>query len=104
MNTKNKLNKPYKEVFKKDLSLADILRSTRLCNEETQTIFSKKLGISVKHLSDIENGRKAISPERAALFARKLGHLEEFFVLTAINDYLRNKKINITVSSDRKAG
>jgi transcriptional regulator with XRE-family HTH domain len=39
-----------------------------------QPELAKKLGISKSHLNDIEKGRKAVSPERAARFAKILGY------------------------------
>ena len=37
---------------------------------------SRLLGISKQHLSHIENGRKVVSPERAASWAARLGYAE----------------------------
>ena len=54
-------------------TLGRLLLVHREGEEWTQAVMAKKLGISVTHLSDIENGRRLVSPERAARFAVKLG-------------------------------
>ena len=56
------------------ITLGRFLESVRLGEEMTQPEFAKKLGISKSHLNDIEKGRKAVSPDRAARFAEVLGY------------------------------
>ncbi|HCU24349.1 MAG TPA: XRE family transcriptional regulator [Deltaproteobacteria bacterium] len=73
------------------LTMGRILSSTRKCEEMKQAEFAKILGITVPHLSDIENGRKAVSPERAARFARALGLSEKQFVRVALQDELNRQ-------------
>ena len=53
-------------------------------HEAAQAAFAKKLGITVSHLSDIENGRKGVSPERAVKFARILGLSEKQLKIPAV--------------------
>ncbi len=57
------------------LTLGGLLESIRLGEEISQAAFAEKLGISVSHLCDIEKGRKVVSPERAARFAKILAYL-----------------------------
>jgi transcriptional regulator with XRE-family HTH domain len=45
---------------------------------------ARKLGVSKSHLCDVEKGRKTVSPERAAKWARTLGYPESIFVRLAI--------------------
>jgi transcriptional regulator with XRE-family HTH domain len=52
----------------------------------TQEEFAETLGISKQHLSHIENGRKVVSPERAARWASLLGYAESQFVRLALQD------------------
>ncbi len=52
----------------------------------TQPQFAKKLGISKSHLNDIEKGRKALSPDRAARFAKILGYSQARLVKLALQD------------------
>lgn len=53
--------------------------------------FSKQLGISVSHLSDIENGRKLVSAELAAHYAKKLGYSEKQFIRLSLQDSLNRQ-------------
>ncbi len=66
------------------LSLADLLGSIRKGEGLTQEEFAHKLGLSRSHLCDIEQGRKNLSPERAARYARILGYSEAQFVRLAL--------------------
>ena len=60
----------------------------RVGEELTQLAFAEKLGLSRSHLNDIEKGRKAVSPERAARFAEVLGYSEARLVQPALQDLL----------------
>ena len=79
------------------LTFANMIESTRLSEELTMAQFSKKLGISVSHLNDIEKGRKAVSPERAAKFARTLGYSEKQYVRLALQDLVSQSGLKFTV-------
>ncbi|MCM0606943.1 MAG: helix-turn-helix transcriptional regulator [Xanthomonadaceae bacterium] len=68
------------EVAGRALTLGGLLESLRMGEEHTLAEFAKKLKISVSHLCDIEKGRKVVSPERAAKFAKVLGRSPEQFV------------------------
>ncbi len=68
------------------VTLALYIRSLREAEGLTQQQFAEKLGISVQHLSNVENGRKQVSVERADAWARMLGFPEEMFVLLALQD------------------
>jgi transcriptional regulator with XRE-family HTH domain len=72
------------------LTIASLLASERQCREISQLLFASRLGISAANLCDIEKGRKLVSPERAALFAKKLGRVEELWVEVATQDLLRS--------------
>lgn len=61
------------------LSIGGLLESIRVGEEMSQSAFAKKLGVSPSHLCDIEKGRKVVSPERAARFAKTLGRSREQF-------------------------
>jgi transcriptional regulator with XRE-family HTH domain len=66
------------------VTLGKLIEAIRLGEEKTQPEFSKILGISKSHLNDIEKGRKVVSPDRAARFARALGYSEERFVTLSL--------------------
>lgn len=62
------------------------VKSIREGDELTQRQFAAKLGISVQHLSNVENGRKHVSIERAEAWARALGYPEAMFVQLSLQD------------------
>ncbi len=66
------------------VTLGKLIEAIRLGEEKTQPEFAKILGISKSHLNDIEKGRKVVSPDRAARFARALGYSEERFVTLSL--------------------
>jgi transcriptional regulator with XRE-family HTH domain len=49
---------------------------------------AKRLGVCKSHLCDVEKGRKTVSPERAAKWARTLGYPESVLVRLAIQGEL----------------
>jgi len=79
-------------------TLGNTLNAIRLSDELTQREFSAKLEISTQHLSDIENERRWVSPEKAQKFAKKLGYLAEDFVQLALQDSLNRVGIDMEVS------
>lgn len=82
------------------ITLARLLRSIREGESMTQTEFAESLGISKQHLSHIENGRKVVSPERAARWALVLGYSEAQFVRLALQDELHRAGLRYTVTVD----
>lgn len=66
------------------MTLGGLLAAIRKCDEIPQAALAKRLSISKSHLCDIEKGRKAVSLERAARFAKELGYSEEQFVRLAL--------------------
>ncbi|HTN81629.1 MAG TPA: helix-turn-helix transcriptional regulator [Acidimicrobiales bacterium] len=56
------------------LTLGEAIESVRKSEDLSQDACAKKLGVSKSHLCDVEKGRKIVSPERAAKWARVLGH------------------------------
>ena len=70
------------------LTLGRAIESIRKGQELSQDECAKKLGVSKSHLCDVEKGRKTVSPERAAKWARALGYPESVLVRLAIQDEL----------------
>ena len=66
------------------LTLGRAIESIRKGQELSQDECAKKLGVSKSHLCDVEKGRKTVSPERAAKWARALGYPESVLVRLAI--------------------
>ena len=87
MSTKKKSDAmQFLESLVGELTFGGLIEAMRQAEEMSQVDFAKKLGISKQHLCDIEKGRKFVSPERAAKFAKILGHSEKSFVALALQD------------------
>lgn len=87
------------EITGGPLTIAEILKSLRESDEISQKDFAKTLGISKQNLCDIEKGRKAVSPSRAALFAQKLGYPPTSFIRIALQEELNRAGLKIKISS-----
>jgi antitoxin HigA-1 len=66
------------------LTFGTAIESIRKGQELSQSACAKRLGISKSHLCDVEKGRKVVSPERAANWAKVLGYPESVLVKLAI--------------------
>ena len=81
-----------------ELTFGGLIEAMRQADEMSQVEFAKKLGISKQHLCDIEKRRKFVSPERAAKFAKILGHSEKSFVALALQDIVNQGGLKLKVS------
>lgn len=89
---------PYLEsLMDGPLTLGSALASLRESEQQSLAGFSKVLGISRAHLCDIEQGRRAVSPERAARFAGALKQSAPQFVRLALQDQIRSAGLKLTV-------
>ena len=88
----------YLEGLVGELTFGGLIEAMRQAEETSQVKFAKKLGISKQHLCDIEKGRKFVSPERAAKFARILGHSERSFVALALQDIVNQGGLKLKVN------
>lgn len=79
------------------ITLGKMLESIRLGEDMTQPELAKILKISKSHLNDIEKGRKAVSPERAARFAVILGYSKERFVALSLQDLVNHAGLKLKV-------
>ena len=70
------------------LTLGRAIESVRKSEGLSQDACAEKLGVSKSHLCDVEKGRKTVSPERAAKWARILGYPESVLVRLAIQGEL----------------
>lgn len=82
------------------LTIAELLYALRKSDDLTQQEFAEKLDISKQHLCDIERGRKAVTPTRAAVFATKLGQPPAFFIQLALDEELKSAGLKIKVKVD----
>ena len=70
------------------MTLGGMLWSMRICDKISQFEFAKTLGVSRSHLCDVEKGRKVVSPERAAAWAKLLGFPATVFGKLALQEQL----------------
>ena len=82
------------------LTIGELLRALRKSEDQTQEDFAKTLEISKQHLCDIEKGRKAVTPARAALFATRLGQPPAYFIQLALQEDLKSVGLKIKVKVD----
>ena len=79
------------------LTLGAALSGIRESDGESLSQFAARLGISRSHLCDIEQGRRSVSPERAARFAKLLGQHQAQFVRLALQDQVRKAGLKLRV-------
>ena len=79
------------------LTLGIALMSIRETLGVTQSEFARKLGVTRGRLCDLEKGRRSVSIETAADFARRLGHPIETMVKLALQDQVRKAHLRLTV-------
>lgn len=80
------------------LTFGGFLRAIRQGEEMTLASFAEQLGISRQNLCDIEQGRRSVSPARAAAWARVLGYSEAQFVRLALQDQISEAGLELRVS------
>jgi transcriptional regulator with XRE-family HTH domain len=101
MTTKS-LIKKLNELVGEEESLGDNLKTIRLCDEMTLKEFAAILGVSVHYLSDVEHGRRFVSPKKAYEYAEKLGYSTAEFVRLALQDeansFLRDKGMQASIN------
>ncbi len=85
-------------VSGRPLTLGGLLESMRIGEEMSQVSFARKLGVSPSHLCDIERGRKTVSPERAARFARILRRAPEQFVRLSLQELVDEAGLRMKVN------
>jgi plasmid maintenance system antidote protein VapI len=102
MRTKTKSNtiNYLERIAGRPLTLGGLIESIRLGEEISQTAFAQKLGVSPSHLCDIEKGRKVVSPERAARFAKILGRSPEQFVRLSLQELVDEAGLKMLVNID----
>ena len=94
---KSKAIKYMEKITGGPLTFARIIKSNRLGEGYSQTEMAKILKISKAQLCDLEKGRRGISPEKAAEFARILGMSEKFWVMIALQELLDRAGLKMRV-------
>lgn len=84
-------------------TFGSMLEAFRLAGGLSQVDFAKRLGISKQHLCDLEKGRRFVTVQRAAKFAKILGHSEKGFVQLALQDQIRESGLPLKVSVEAAA-
>lgn len=82
------------------LSFGKMIESLRAADEISQTELAKKMHISRAQLCDIEKGRRTVTVERAARFAKVMGYSVNQFVAVALEDQLRKAGLKAKVHLD----
>ncbi len=100
---KSEAMKFLEETAGRPLTLGGLLESLRVGEEMSQAAFAKKLGVSPSHLCDIEKGRKVVSPERAARFAKILGRSREQFVRLSLQELVDEAGLKMRVNVEDAA-
>jgi transcriptional regulator with XRE-family HTH domain len=85
------------ELMSGRITIGGLIEAIRRGEEVTQSEFAAQLGVSKSHLCDIEKGRKVVSPERAARFAKLLGYSADQFVRLALQDAVDKAGLHYTV-------
>jgi transcriptional regulator with XRE-family HTH domain len=84
-------------IASEELTFGKAIKAIRLCEEIKQGDFAKALAVTQAYLSDIENDRREISPQKAAEIAKALGQSEKQFIRLAMQDTLRRKGFHYEV-------
>jgi len=82
------------------LAFGAAVEALRIGNDVSQAAFARKLGISRQYLCDVEKGRRSVSPEQAARFAKAFGHPPNVLVRLALQDAVRASGLKLKVSVD----
>ena len=80
------------------LSFGAAVEALRVGEEISQAEFARKLRVSRQYLCDVEKGRRLVSPEQAARFAKAFGHPPNVLVRLALQDAVRAGGLKLKVS------
>jgi transcriptional regulator with XRE-family HTH domain len=79
------------------LTFGQMVRSIRETDEVTQDELASRLRVGKSFVSDVENGRRVPSAEKAVEWAKALGYPAHTFVRTVLQDQLNAASIKMTV-------
>jgi antitoxin HigA-1 len=89
-----------KRILGGPLTFGAVVEGLRVGEELSQAAFARKLGVSRQYLCDVEKGRRMVSPDQAARFARAFGHPPNVLVRLALQDAVRASGLKLRVSVD----
>ncbi|MGA2582437.1 MAG: helix-turn-helix transcriptional regulator [Tepidisphaeraceae bacterium] len=87
-------------ILEGPLTFGAAVEALRVGDEISQAAFARKLGISRQYLCDVEKGRRLVSPEQAARFAKAFGHPPNVLVRLALQDSVSASGLKLKVSVD----
>jgi transcriptional regulator with XRE-family HTH domain len=87
-----------RRVLGKRLTFGAAVEGLRIGEGISQAAFARMLGVSRQYLCDVEKGRRLVSPEQAAKFARAFGHPPNVLVRLALQDSVSACGLKLTVS------
>ena len=86
------------DLIGEPLSFGNMLSTLRQCESWSQAEMAHRLQVTPQHLGQVEKGRKAVTPERAAKWARELGQSEAQFVTLALQAQLDEAGLDLRVA------
>src|SRR5271165_4522241 len=87
-----------KRILGDRLTFGAAVEALRVGEEMSQAAFARILGVSRQYLCDVERGRRLVSPEQAARFAKAFGHPPNVLVRLALQDAVRASGLKLKVS------
>jgi DNA-binding XRE family transcriptional regulator len=87
----------FQKVTGGPLNIGRALYSLRMSDEISQAEFARKLNIPRQHLNDIEKGRRAVTLEKAVVYARVLGQPDVVFIQLALQTMVDEAGLKVTV-------
>ena len=104
MTTKRKKQFGVKELEQRygGLTIARFLRSWRLSEDLSQVEFGGVIGISAQNLSDIENGRKGVSIEKAYTIAEAIGYSPAVLVKLVLQEQIDTAGLSYSVDLKKR--
>ena len=82
------------------LTFGAAVEGLRVGERFSQSAFARKLGVSRQYLCDVEKGRRPVSPQQAARFAKAFGHPPNVLVRLALQDAVRAGGLKLKVRID----
>ena len=79
------------------LTFGAAVEGLRVGEGYSQVAFAKKLKVSRQYLCDVEKGRRPVSPEQAARFAKVFGHPPNVLVRLALQDAVSASGLKLKV-------
>jgi antitoxin HigA-1 len=86
-----------KKILGGPLTFGAAVEALRVSDTMSQAALARKIGISRQYLCDVEKGRRLVSPEQAARFARAFGHPPNVLVELSLQDAVRESGLKLRV-------